>query len=78
MPLQRLKRSGKPEDLTVNGQAALAVQNAQAYQKLLDAADLAQSVQILRDRISAADKGAKGVPADQVLAQVRKRLGLPD
>lgn len=76
--IQRLKRSGKPEVLTVNGQAELVVQSAQAYQKLLDAADLAASVNVLRDRLKAADAGAKGVPADKVLAQIRKRLRLAD
>lgn len=74
--LRRLKNTGKPEVLTVNGQAELVVQSATAYQKLLDQADLAESVNILRARIAAADAGEKGIPAEQVLAAVKKRLGL--
>ena len=74
--LRRLKNTGKPEVLTVNGQAELVVQSATAYQKLLDQADLAESVNILRERIAAADAGEKGIPAEQVLAAVKKRLGL--
>jgi len=71
--LRRLKNTGKPEVLTINGQAELVVQSAAAYQKLLDLADLADSTRILKDRIAA---GEKGIPAEQVLAAVKKRLGI--
>jgi hypothetical protein len=33
--LRRLKRTGRPELLTVNGRAEVVVQNASAYQRLL-------------------------------------------
>ena len=35
--IDRLKCTGRPEVLTVNGKAELVVQDARAYQKLLDA-----------------------------------------
>ena len=35
--LKRLKRTGRPELLTVNGKAEVVVQNASAYQRLLEA-----------------------------------------
>jgi hypothetical protein len=72
--LERLKETGEPEVLTVNGQAELVVQSAAAYQKLLDQADLADSVKILKQRIAAADAGEKGIPAKKVLAAVKNRL----
>jgi PHD/YefM family antitoxin component YafN of YafNO toxin-antitoxin module len=34
--LKRLKRTGRPELLTVNGKAEVVVQNASAYQTLLE------------------------------------------
>ena len=34
--LDRLKETGQPEILTVNGQAQVVVQDAAAYQKLVD------------------------------------------
>jgi len=74
--LQRLRKTGKPEVLTVNGQAELVVQSAGAYQKLLEQADLTKSVQILKERIAAADAGGKSVPAARVLAAVKHRLHL--
>ena len=74
--VKRLKKTGKAEVLTVNGHAELVVQSAAAYQKLLDQADLAESVAILRERIAAADAGEKGIAAEKVLAGVKQRLGL--
>jgi hypothetical protein len=35
--LQRLRRTGRPELLTVNGKAEVVVQNATAYQRLIEA-----------------------------------------
>jgi PHD/YefM family antitoxin component YafN of YafNO toxin-antitoxin module len=74
--LERLKETGEPEVLTVNGRAELVVQSAAAYQKLLDIADYADSVAILRKRIAAADAGEKGTPAEEVFAEIRRELGL--
>jgi len=34
--LKRLKRTGRPELLTINGKAEVVVQSASAYQRLLD------------------------------------------
>jgi prevent-host-death family protein len=35
--LKRLKRTGRPELLTVNGKAEVVVQSAAAYQRLIEA-----------------------------------------
>jgi hypothetical protein len=37
--VQQLRRTGEPLVLTINGKAALVVQDAQSYQKLLDLAE---------------------------------------
>ncbi|HTS08038.1 MAG TPA: type II toxin-antitoxin system Phd/YefM family antitoxin [Candidatus Eisenbacteria bacterium] len=34
--LRRLRRTGRPELLTVNGKAEMVVQNASAYQRLIE------------------------------------------
>ena len=34
--LERLRRTGRPELLTVNGKAEVVVQNAAAYQRLIE------------------------------------------
>lgn len=74
--VKRLKKTGKPEVLTINGQASLIVQSAEAYQKLLDAVELAESITVLHARMEAADRGVKGIPAADVLADIRTKLGL--
>ena len=42
--LKHLKETGRPEVLTVNGKAALIVQDAASYQRLLDLVERAEAV----------------------------------
>ena len=42
--LERLKESGQPEILTINGQAEVVVQNATAYQDMVDKLDAIEGV----------------------------------
>ncbi|OFW17705.1 MAG: prevent-host-death protein [Acidobacteria bacterium RIFCSPLOWO2_02_FULL_65_29] len=46
--LKRLKKTGKPQVLTVNGRAEIVVQDAETYQKLLDAVDRAEALEGIR------------------------------
>lgn len=46
--LQQLKRTKRPVVLTVNGKAAVVVQDAEAYQRLLDIAARADAVEGIR------------------------------
>jgi hypothetical protein len=48
--LQRLRRTGRPELLTVNGKAEVVVQNAAAYQRLIEALE-----KLKRDHRKASD-----------------------
>lgn len=74
--LERLHATGRPEVLTVNGRARVVVQDAEAYQKLMDLVDSIQTEAILRERITSLDAGEAGVPAEQVLREMRDRLGI--
>jgi hypothetical protein len=47
--IERLKRTGRPEVLTVNGQAELVVQDAAAYQRLVDELDRSRAASGGRD-----------------------------
>ena len=68
--LARLKASGKPEVLTVNGHAELVVQSAESYQKMLEEFDYAESVRILKQRLANVKAGALGdIPAEVALAR---------
>jgi PHD/YefM family antitoxin component YafN of YafNO toxin-antitoxin module len=64
--IKRLKRTGRPEVLTVNGQAELVVQDARAYQKLLDRMDQAEALQRL-DRSIAGYRAGRVRDLDDVL-----------
>jgi PHD/YefM family antitoxin component YafN of YafNO toxin-antitoxin module len=68
--LKRLKKTGRPHVLTVNGRAELVVQDAEAYQKLLEALDRAEALEGIR-------RGLEDVKAGRTrpLAEVLDALG---
>jgi len=74
--IRRLKKTGRPEVLTVNGRAQVVVQSAEAYQKLLDDAEMLETVKILKKSLAEADRG-EGRPADEVFDEIRAKYGLP-
>jgi len=77
--LQRLKRSGRPEVLTVNGKAELVVQDARSYQKLLDQAAEAEAeaVGVLRQRLKSMGRGGKGRSLVDALDDLGKKYENP-
>lgn len=79
--IERLRASGLPEVLTINGKAQIVIQDAVAYQKMLDLIDELDATRILKQRLASLDEGKPGgpgvgVPADQVLKDVRRKLGI--
>ncbi len=75
--LKRLKRSGNPEVLTVNGKAELVVQDARSYQKLLNQAAEAEAIEILKRRLKAVSRGAKSRPLAKVLDDLARKYESP-
>lgn len=75
--IERLAATGRPEVLTVNGKASVVIQDAAAYQRMLDMLAAVETERLVRERLAAVERGDPGVPAEKVLADVRKRLGLP-
>jgi prevent-host-death family protein len=73
--IRRLKKTGNPEVLTVNGEAEIVVQSAAAYQKLLDALELAETLPILRKSLAEAKRG-EGKSAKRVLKEIAAAVGL--
>ena len=68
--LRRLKDTGRPEVLTVNGKAELIVQDAAAYEEMLDAI---RGIQRGLDEAAA----GKGEPARKVLERIRSKHRIP-
>jgi PHD/YefM family antitoxin component YafN of YafNO toxin-antitoxin module len=73
--IQRLKQTGKPEVLTVNGQAEIVVQSARAYQKLLEAAELSEILAGIRRGLEQAKRG-EGRPMREFIQKLAEKHGL--
>lgn len=71
--LKAMQRTGRPKVLTVNGRAALVVQDAKAYQKLLDLVDQAETVLTLRRRLDSARTGTTGRPLEDAIESLGRR-----
>ena len=64
--MRQMKESGNPVVLTVNGKAEIVVQDAAAYQRLIDLAEKAEMMEFLREAKADADAG-RTVPAREFL-----------
>jgi PHD/YefM family antitoxin component YafN of YafNO toxin-antitoxin module len=75
--LERLKQTGRPEVLTVHGRAELVVQDAEAYQKLLDLAARAATIVGIQRGLQGMYAGT-GEDAEEVFASLERELGIGD
>ena len=75
--VEHLRETGRPEVLTVNGRAELVVQNADAYQKLLDLAATAAAIVGIQRGLQGMYEGT-GEDAEDVFASLERELGIPE
>ena len=75
--LTTLKETGAPMVLTVNGKAAVVVQDAESYQNLLDRVALLESMAGIRKSVAEFEQG-QGMPLDEAFTQLRGKHDLPD
>lgn len=73
--LRRLRNSGDPLVLTVNGKAEVVVQDADAYQRLLELAEQAETIKAVEASLAEFAKG-EGQPAIAALKKLRRRLNV--
>jgi prevent-host-death family protein len=73
--MKHLKRSKRPMVLTVNGKAAAVVQDAEAYQRLLDAAAYADEAEGIRQGLRDAKEG-RTRPAREFFDEFEAKHGL--
>lgn len=73
--IRRLKASGKPAVLTVNGQAEVVIQSAESYQKLLRDQELLESLRSISRGLEQAKRG-EGRPMRQFLEELAKEHGI--
>ena len=70
--MRRMKETGKPVALTVNGKAEVVVQDAEAYQRLAELAERARMLEFLEQARADADAG-RTVPAREFLEGLGKK-----
>lgn len=75
--LKKLKKTGRPEVLTVHGQAELVVQHAAAYQKLLDVAAEASAIVGIQRGLQGMYDGT-GEDAEEAFASLERELGIEE
>jgi prevent-host-death family protein len=73
--MKQLKKSKRPVVLTVRGKAAAIVQDAEAYQRLLDIAASADSEEGTRQGLDDVAHG-RTRPAKEVFDDVRRKHGI--
>ena len=78
--LRQLHESGSPIVLTVNGKAEVVVQDAAAYQRLVELAakaDREETVAAIREGLADVEAG-QVKPARKALKALAKKYGIPD
>ncbi len=73
--IKQIKATKEPVVLTVNGKAEVVVQDAESYQKLVEAKERAETVAVLRERLKSFDEGEKGVPIEEVFQELAEKHG---
>lgn len=73
--LQRLKRSQRPTVLTLNGKAKVVLQDAKAYQAMMEDIEAMQARAGVAEGIASMERG-EGEPAQKVLARLREKHGI--
>src|SRR5213079_3232374 len=74
--MARMKQSGHPVVLTINGKAELVVQDAASYQKLADLAERLETIQAVKESLASIDRGA-GTAMDEVFNALEKHVRQP-
>ena len=69
--IKRLSKSKRPEILTVNGKAAVVIQDAESYEKMAALADYAESIKNIRQAMS-----EQGRQLDQFTAEFEAKHGI--
>lgn len=74
--VKKIKKSGNPLVLTVNGKTELIVQDAESYQRMLMLLDRAETIEAVREGLESVRKG-KTMSLDQFDKKMRKKIRIP-
>lgn len=73
--IKRLRKTKRAEILTVNGRAAVVVQDPESYQKMLDAVERSEAIEGIRQGLESMRQG-RGMSLREFAAKFRKRNNL--
>ena len=74
--MRQMKKTKEPMILTVNGKAALVVQDAEGYQHLLEAKERMEAIEGIRRGLESL-KSKRGMPADKFFDEFFARNKIP-
>ena len=74
--MRQMKKTKEPVVLTVNGKAAVVVQDAESYQKLLELKERSEVVEILRQRLASRSR-KKGRSAEDFFDEFFAKNNIP-
>ena len=74
--IEQLKATGEPIVLTVNGRAEVVVQDAAAYQRMLDLVEQAEAIAGINKGLAAMQRG-EGAPLDKAANKLRRKHKIP-
>lgn len=74
--VKRIKKSGSPLVLTVNGKAELVVQDAESYQRMLELLDRAETIEAVREGLESVRAG-RTMSLDEFDREMRKKIRAP-
>jgi len=72
---ERLKRSGEPAVLTVDGKAELVVQSAESYQRMVERMEELEVLAAVREGLADVEAG-RVEPASRVFRELRRKFGI--
>jgi len=73
--MKQIKASHRPLVLTVNGKAELVVQDAGAFQKLVELADRFEAISAVQEGMAQSKRG-EGISLDKFDKHMRKKYGI--
>jgi len=74
--MRQMKKTKEPVILTVNGKAAIVIQDAESYQRLLELKERSEVVEILRQRLASLDR-KKGRSAEEFFTEFFAKNQIP-
>ena len=74
--IEQLKLTGQPMVLTVQGKAEVVVQDAAAYQRVLELIDCAEAIVGIKKGLDSVARG-EGVSAEEAFEAIRSKHNIP-